>query len=141
VKVYVASPYSSQGDKLQNVRIAILAGEAVSSLGHTPFIPLLNHFWDKLFPHDEKFWLNYDIKWLEVCDAVLRLNGHSKGADIEVAVAERLNKKIFYSLEDLEKACVKCGESDKMYMEDDVKACMCGWRDYQPEESPMRGLR
>jgi len=101
VKIYIASPYSSQGDKLQNVRTAILAGEAVSALGHTPFIPVLNHFWDRLFPHDEKFWIDYDIKWLEVCDAVLRLDGESKGADIEVAVAEKLGIPVYYSFRGL----------------------------------------
>lgn len=100
MKIYVASPYSN-GNKIANVRRSIVIGEELSALGHTPFLPLLNHFWDKLFPHDEKFWLNYDIKWLEVCDALLRLDGESKGGDVEVAVAERLGLRVYYNLEDI----------------------------------------
>jgi hypothetical protein len=38
---------------------------------------------------------------LEKCDAVLRLNGISKGADEDVRIAKERGLKIYYSLEEL----------------------------------------
>ena len=38
---------------------------------------------------------------LEKCDAVLRIPGESRGADIEIARAKELGKKIFNSLEEV----------------------------------------
>jgi len=134
MKIYISGPYS-KGDKMCNVRKAILVGEAITMLGHTPFIPHLNHFWDAICEHDEKFWIEYDLKWLPCCDAVLRMAGDSKGADIEVAAARWLNLPVYHKLEEIESLCPHCGES-KLYKEyddrlgKDVIACMCGWRGY-----------
>jgi hypothetical protein len=39
------------------------------------------------------------------CDAVLRISGNSKGADLDVAAARKLGLKIFESLEAIPKLC------------------------------------
>jgi hypothetical protein len=102
MKIYIAGPYS-KGDTAQNVRDAIYAGNYVAHLGHTVFIPHLTHFWHLVLPNDYEFWMAQDDAWLRVCDAVLRLEGESSGADREVMVAESLGLPIYYSVFDVPK--------------------------------------
>jgi hypothetical protein len=99
-RVYIAGPYS-QGVVAENIRNAVLAGEAVLSLGAIPYIPHLTHTWELLHPHPYDFWIEYDLHWLPLCHALLRLPGDSKGADGEVAEAQRLGIPVFYSLDEL----------------------------------------
>lgn len=101
MKVYIAGPYA--GDVEKNVKAACVAADAVSRLGHFPFVPHLTMYWHMppLRPHE--FWLEQDMIWLRLCDAVLRIGGDSPGADGEVAEAERLGIPVYYSIDDLEK--------------------------------------
>lgn len=100
MKIYVAGPYT-KGDVAENVRNAIITGNNLRALGHTPFIPHLTHFWHLLVPHDIEFWYKYDLEWLKVCDAVFRLNGESHGADKEVELANQLNIPVVYDYAEL----------------------------------------
>jgi hypothetical protein len=50
-------------------------------------------------PH--KSWMEVDLPWVKVCDAVLRLPGMSVGADIETAFAAENLIPVFHSIEDL----------------------------------------
>ena len=97
---YIAGPYS-QGDVCENVRKACFAGDAILKKGHIPFIPHLTHLWHLISPKPYKEWLRIDIEMMSICDAVLRLTGESKGADSEVAEAQKLCMIIYYSLEDI----------------------------------------
>jgi hypothetical protein len=99
-KVYIASPYRL-GDKMFNVFRQISAADKLISLGFSPYVPLLNHFQDVIFPQGEKTWINLDNDWLPVCDCVLRLQGKSKGADAEVRLAKRLKIPVYYSIAEL----------------------------------------
>lgn len=96
MKIYVAGPYT-KGDVVENVRFAITTGNNLRALGHTPFIPHLTHFWHFLHPHEINYWYEYDMEWLEVCDAVFRIEGESRGADAEVNRAQELGKYVYYS--------------------------------------------
>jgi len=69
MKIYIAGPYSG-GDPITNVRRAIRVADALAALGHIPFVPHLTHFWHQISPHRYEFWLDYDMHWLELCDAV-----------------------------------------------------------------------
>lgn len=89
MRVYIAGPYTG-GDVARNVANAILIGDAVLKLGHTPHVPHLNHFWHLLHPGGYEQWMGLDLEWLAVCDVLLRLPGESPGADREVAEARRL---------------------------------------------------
>ena len=100
MKIYVAGPYS-KGDVAINVRDAILAGDFVAAIGHVPFIPHLTHFWHLVQPHPYEFWLEQDMEWLKVCDAILRLEGDSAGADKEVERAKANGICVYYSLSDI----------------------------------------
>lgn len=96
MKVYIAGPYT-KGDVAVNVREAIIAGNNVRALGHTPFIPHLTHFWHMVIPHEIEYWYAYDLEWLEECDCVFRLPGESTGADREVERARELGKPVYTS--------------------------------------------
>lgn len=103
MKIYIAGPYT-RGDTAQNVRNAIVAGNNVAALGHTPYIPHLTHFWHMLIPRPIEFWYRFDIEWLKVCDAVLRLPGESKGADEEVRIAKDMDKPVYENFADIPRA-------------------------------------
>ena len=100
MKIYVASPYTL-GGKAKNVNNAIWATELLAQHGHKPFCPLLFHFWDTVYPHTWEFWMQQCLAWLPVCDAILRLPGESKGADIEVETARQLGLKIYWHINDV----------------------------------------
>ncbi len=100
MRIYIAAPYS-KGDTALNIRNVILAADKLLELGHIPFVPHLTHFWHYISPKSWDVWLKIDRDWLDVCDAVLRLPGESKGADMEVAEAKRLCMLIYYDIDDL----------------------------------------
>ena len=98
--IYIASQYS-KGDQIQNIRRQIEAGDALLRMGHIPFCPLLNAFWHYVSPKSQDDWMKIDKVYLSKCDAVLRLDGPSIGANLEIRYAEKLGKPIYYSLEEL----------------------------------------
>ena len=100
MRIYVAGPYRL-GDVAANVRWAMDAGTALLAMGHAPFVPVLNHYWNLHAPHPERTWLDLDLAWLRVSDAVLRLPGHSEGADCECELARALEIPVFGSLSDV----------------------------------------
>ena len=98
-RVYIAGPYTS--NPCANTHRVIKVADQLLEKGFIPFVPHLNLFWDCISPKPEKVWLEYDWKWLEVCDCVLRLDGKSPGADNEIKIADRLNIPVYYKIEDL----------------------------------------
>ena len=103
IKVYIASPYRL-GLKEENVLRQVDMFHELMSRGFVPFAPLLNHYVDIHFPHDEMEWLQYDFEWLDMCDCVLRLDGESSGADAEVFRHNAQGKPVFYNIDELCKA-------------------------------------
>lgn len=102
MRIYIAGPYT-KGDVAINVRNAIFAGNYVALLGHFPFIPHLSHFWHVVAPNEYDFWMRQDEEWLKVCDAILRLEGESAGADQEVRIAKELGLKVYTSVFEIPK--------------------------------------
>lgn len=95
-KIYIAGPIST-GDQLANVNYALLVWSELHKAGFVPFCPhwsALQHIHNPELDHAA--WLEYDFNWVEACDAVLRMPGQSKGADMEVAHAESLKIPVFY---------------------------------------------
>ena len=97
MRVYIAGPYT-KGDRSKNVRNAMRAMDQLIAAGHEPLCPLLTHFQDLAFPRPWSDWMRIDLAWLPFAEAVVRLPGKSKGADIEVAEAERLGIPVFDNL-------------------------------------------
>lgn len=100
IRVYIASPYSI-GDKLENVHRSMAAADRLIELGFVPYIPLLCHYQNELYPQSEFTWLTLSSEWLRQCDAVLRLEGESEGADIETSIADVKSIPVFYSIDSL----------------------------------------
>ncbi len=103
VRVYVAGPYSS-GNMAANVRNAVAAGHRLLTLGFAPLVPHLTHFFDLMHEHPYEDWLQMDLAWVTVAEAVLRLPGVSAGADRETALALQLGIPVFTSIEAIVKA-------------------------------------
>lgn len=101
MKVYIAGPYSRSvqyPDMAVNVRRAILAADVVLVHGDVPFVPHLTHFWHLLSPKEYEVWLRYDKQWLLACDALLRLDGDSPGADREEEWATAAGMVVWHGL-------------------------------------------
>ena len=94
MKVYIAAPYT-KGDVSVNVGKAIKAGNCLLDYGFIPFVPHLNHFMHMHHFRNYEEWMQYDMEWLEACDAVYRLPGESPGADRECARAMELGIPVF----------------------------------------------
>lgn len=109
--VYIAGPYS-HGDVAENIRAVIKAAEAVIAAGYLPFLPHLSHLWHLISPHELGYWLDYDLAWLERCDAMLRLPGFSPGADREEEFASQHGIPVVYSVLELERAALLEEEND-----------------------------
>lgn len=101
-RVFISGPYTL-GDVEQNVKKAMdLANDLIES-GYAPFCSHLTHFLNNNNFQPYEKWLEIDNTFLEVCHAVIRIPGESKGADKEVSLAEKLGIPVFYDLEELKK--------------------------------------
>lgn len=93
-RVYVAGPYTN-GDKLENTMKAMNAAQLLMDAGCYPYVPHMSHFLEAEKSRDYEFWLAMDFAFLEVCDALVRLSGHSPGADREVQFANERHIPVF----------------------------------------------
>jgi len=88
--VYIASPYTSI-DNFIAVQKQIEAANFLIDNGFVAISPLLNSvLLNMQKERDWTTWIAIDLELLSKCDALIRLPGESKGADIEVDYA-RLN--------------------------------------------------
>ena len=101
IRVYIASPYSI-GNKERNVVKSLEMADKLMDLGYNPYVPLLKHFQNKLFPRNESDWIKDDDVWLASCDIVFRMPGESKGADNEESLARCLGKPVCRSIKELD---------------------------------------
>ena len=97
LRVYVAGPISS--DVQQGVFRGYTVGRQMFLDGLAPFIPHSDALFFLGDGHDGKMWnayLEYDMEYILTTEAVYRLAGESKGADLEVSHAKALGVPIFY---------------------------------------------
>jgi hypothetical protein len=101
--IYIASAYTaSTAEQIENnIRTQIWAGHAVIDMGHVPVVPNLNHFMDAIQRRTYSEWMACDFALIKRCDAVLRLPGHSPGADREVELAQGIGLPVLKSLSEL----------------------------------------
>jgi len=102
IKVYIASPYTS-GYMAENVKTQIDAYSALMDIGFAPYAPVLTHFVEIAKPRPYWMWMKICLEYVTACDCVLRLGGDSPGATMEVDLATELGKRVFYSIEELNK--------------------------------------
>jgi len=99
-RVYIAGPYT-QGGMDTNVYNALRMWHVLWEAGYSPFCPhlsLLLHL-HQTRPYAD--WLDYDMDWLACCDAMLRLEGESSGADKEAAAMARMGRSVYTNVADL----------------------------------------
>lgn len=94
LRVYLASPMSV-GDRFENITGAIRMARRMVQDGLAPYVPQFDAY---MFPGDDITWngfLEWDLEWVSVAEAVFRLPGESKGADLEVAKAKEQGIPVF----------------------------------------------
>ena len=96
-RVYVAGPLTL-GDRLANVEAACIAGRELIERGYAPMVPHLSHHIDPVDALGHATWIDVDLAWVAVSDAVLRMPGESIGADQEVAFARQRGVPVFQSI-------------------------------------------
>ena len=90
VYVYVAGPLR-EGDLAHNFRAAISAASQITLMGAYPYIPHLGHFWDLYSLETGQFWTRQRLAWLEHCDILYLLPGHSRDAEQDVQWAVKFH--------------------------------------------------
>ena len=112
--ILISGPYMSGTDGDENKIAANLAAMEAYALplyekGHLAVVgewfawPVISAAGGKTHdsPEFEKYQYPVAHRVLEKCDAVLRIPGQSRGADLECAKAEQMGKKIYTSIEDI----------------------------------------
>lgn len=115
--ILIAGPYRSSTnddqklmkqnlDNLESVALPLFRKGHIPIIGEWVALPLI-HLAGSSKPGDKACEeVQYPVahRLLEKCDAVLRVNGVSKGADDDVRIAEEQGLKIYYRLEDVPNA-------------------------------------
>lgn len=106
--IMIAGPYSSGGanaaSRAANLRATNDAALAVFEKGHTPVIgvnmalPVIESAGEERF---EEIMMPISLALAERCDAILRIDGASVGADQEVARLKAAGKPVLLSIEDI----------------------------------------
>lgn len=98
--IFISSPYTI-GNQLDNVQRQVEAAHTLMDYGYAPLAPLLSHYLEQWRSRPWEEWMEIDFVLLAKCDALLRLDGESRGADLEVAEARRLGIPVVYSVDEL----------------------------------------
>ena len=98
--IFISGPYT-KGDVGHNVHNFLWTAETLMREGYIVFNPILLYFQDISFPITYEDWMIQDLAWLEKCDAVLRIPGESKGADLECNKAKALGIPVYNTIDDL----------------------------------------
>jgi len=81
-RVYISGPIT-KGNREANFQQAADAQKALIAAGFAVLNPMLTMRLPGAFDIGHDTWIANDLPWVAVADAVLRLPGESKGADIE----------------------------------------------------------
>lgn len=90
-------------DKLESVALPLFRKGHIPMIGEWVALPLMHLAGSKEI--GDSIWdeIQYPVahRLLEKCDAVLRIEGASKGADQDVRIAKERGLKIYYSLDEI----------------------------------------
>lgn len=112
--ILIAGPYRSgtnndldliqkNMDKLEANALPIFRKGHIPMIGEWVANPLIKHAGSKEIGDEIFQEIQYPIahRLITKCDAILRIEGASKGADQDVEVAKKLGLKIYYSLDEI----------------------------------------
>ena len=97
-RVYISGPLTSSGNVLENLERAIAAARALIAAGFAPLCPHLSYHVDPADEIPHAVWMDVDLAWLAVADAVLLLPGESAGVEIELDYAAEQGIPVFQSV-------------------------------------------
>jgi len=122
--IYIAGPIT-KGDHPVNIRNGIDAFDHIARLGGIPFCPMFDFLYRMVYPDGMSYdaLLDYDKQIILRCDAVMRLPGESKGADIEEKFAKENHIPFFVDWEALAMWIINYGQEKS-----NRKEC-CGYSD------------
>lgn len=99
-RIYVAGPMTGSGNPYANIWRGLDVAMTLIDRGYAPYVPHLTCILEMTQgQRDRDTWLALDKAFLLTCDALLRLPGHSPGADEEVQWATDAGIPCHYSLE------------------------------------------
>ncbi len=100
--VYCAGPIT-KGSYPTNIRNGINAMKLLNDNGYVPFCPMLDTLYAITFPETTyEQYLDYDFQVIMRCDALFRIPGESKGADLEIEFAHSMGIPVFTDFKELE---------------------------------------
>ncbi len=112
--ILIAGPYRSGAnddpiliqknlDNLEAMALPIFRKGHIPMIGEWVALPLLKLAGSKKLGDSVWDEIQYPVahRLLEKCDAVLRISGESKGADMDVKIAQERGLKVFYDLNDI----------------------------------------
>lgn len=90
-------------DKLESVALPLFRKGHIPIIGEWVALPLMHLAGSKKIGDSVWDEIQYPVahRLLEKCDAVLRLEGASKGADEDVRVAKELGLEIYYNIDEI----------------------------------------
>ena len=100
-RIYISGPLTSSGNELENVDRAVAIARELIETGFAPFCPHLSLRVDPIGEYAHDVWMQVDLPWVAVSDAMIRMPGESRGSDIEVAHATIIGVPVFRSVAEL----------------------------------------
>lgn len=99
-RIYISGPIT-RGNHADNYWEFSNTFQRLVDLGCAPFNPgnTMTFPGNHLIPHE--VWMEVDLPWVEVADAVFRITGDSVGADMECELAREKGIEVFVSTADL----------------------------------------
>ena len=108
LRVYISGPLSAGNTATDsqceaNVGACVPVFTRLVEMGLSPMLPHLTWYLHALhrvrYDHDR--WIELDLPWVEASDILFRMPGVSKGSDMEVEAARRLNIPVVFSFSEL----------------------------------------
>ena len=106
--IYIAGPISNgetvdREDWMPNIVKACEVGAKIIELGHNPIVPHLAYYLEEHsgveFSYED--WMRVDFGLIRASDALLRMEGESRGADREVTYARQIGRQVFRGLDEI----------------------------------------
>ena len=95
--IYLAGPYTlPEGSEEENARRAILVAEELRAAGHYVLCPhAMYPSWERVPPLSWEEVMSQCLAWVTRCDALVRLPGESRGADMEEDLARSAGMTVY----------------------------------------------
>lgn len=100
--IYIAGPMAKPPMD-DNIRRAMSTGEALMRLGFSFIMPQLCFYFAVHYPHSWKEWLELNKPLVLKSDGLIRLDGESEGADLEVSWATEAGIPVFRAVSEIER--------------------------------------